>query len=227
MLDTGVGSDTKAVWCCVVSCGVVSCRLVSSRVVSCRVVSCRVVSCRVVSSWELAAVVPAARMRISAREGLLRDPHLMEGFFPRIGRFPSFAALAADCSSAAAAGLQLQRRTAARMRISAREGLLRDPHLMEGFFPRIGRFPSFAAPPAAAFAAPAAAACSYSRTLLQPAVACCRGMRTPEPSPSAPTPPPRVSSLRGTPASPRGSHHGCRGHRWHARSGPPHPASTR
>ena len=92
-------------------------------------------SCRVVSSWELTAVVPAARMRISAREGLLRDPHLMEGFFPRIGRFPSFAAPAADCSTAAAAGLQLQRRTAARMRISAREGLLRDPHMMEGFFP--------------------------------------------------------------------------------------------
>ena len=57
MLDTGVGSDTKAV-------------------------SCRVVSCRVVSSWELTAVVTAARMRISAREGLLRDPHMMEGFFP-------------------------------------------------------------------------------------------------------------------------------------------------
>ena len=82
MLNTGVGSDTKVVWSGVVLCRVVSCRVVWCGVVSCGVVSCGVVSCGVVSSWELAAVVPAARMRISAREGVLRDPHLMEGFFP-------------------------------------------------------------------------------------------------------------------------------------------------
>ena len=65
MLDTGVRSDTG------------------------------VGPCGVVSSWELAAVAPAACMRLSTREGFLRDPHLMEGFFPWIGRFPSFAARAA------------------------------------------------------------------------------------------------------------------------------------
>ena len=64
------------------------------------------VRCGVVSSWELAAVVPAVRMQLSAREGLLRDPHLMEGFFPWIGRFPSFAVRAAACSCS---GLLLQR----------------------------------------------------------------------------------------------------------------------